>query len=64
MQHGIAIRKDRVLGDSSLLGEGDRRRRLGWRGTRRMAHAFGVRRTGLCPSPILRMVPLPVSGRI
>ncbi len=48
-------------------GEGDRRRRRGWSGTRRNPDAAGPRRKphaiGTCPSTSLRLVPLPVPGR-
>jgi hypothetical protein len=40
-------------------GEGDRRRRRGWRVTRPMPYAVGT-----CPATSLRLVPLPVPGRI
>ena len=34
-----------------------------WRGTRDDARASSLALRGLCPSTILRMVPLPVPGR-
>ena len=49
-------------------GEGDRRRRRGWRGTRPLPDAAGARgksyAIGTCPSTSLRLVPLPLQGRI
>jgi hypothetical protein len=43
-------------------GEGDRRRR--WRGTFRVSLRQKVRIARACPSPMLRMVPLLILGRI
>ena len=43
-------------------GEGDRRRR--WRGTFRESPRQKVRIVSACPSPMLRMVPVLILGRI
>jgi len=45
-------------------GEGDRRRRRGWRGALEVSRRRGRGEAGTCPSTSLRLVPLPLQGRI